>query len=499
MDTFLSVIDASGSKAERMIALSPKKAGEEILLRLDKAVYKAGETLSAEILTTGGKGTVFIDITRGRQTVLTKTVDVANGRGLIEFNLTPDLFGSIEVHAYLLPPSGEMMRDTRVIYAQPATDLNIKIEKGKETYLPGEEGVRIKFLVTDTEGRAAQSALGIIIVDESVYALQEMQPGLEKIYFTLEAELAKPMVEICNHPFSMERVVSERELKAARQDAARVILASARPVTDFNWTSNPAKGRRAKFSRNLQAIRYALYYYINGFGEFAEKDADTGKWGFKTGLIGELIKKKKYIKEANLKDPLDKDKLLTMKSLESFGAFAFDKWLAADTARRKQYIWQRLYQYVRKGDIIEGKKGAYTFKKDVLESIIKDERYRKDATGEKITLEKLAEKEKAFSTKNIARMTAQMRKQAIWNALWQRIHKGKCDFITFDNDKKTWVFTTDAEKKLGLDKAYFRAPGGDTYSFTSLAKKHKAFEPDNLMGSGRTGSRIFPKTISSSL
>ncbi len=48
------------------------------------------------------------------------------------------------------------------------------------------------FTVTDAQGKPTAAALGVIIVDEAVYALQEMQPGLEKVYFTLQEELLKP-------------------------------------------------------------------------------------------------------------------------------------------------------------------------------------------------------------------------------------------------------------------------------------------------------------------
>ena len=61
--------------------------------------------------------------------------------------------------------------------------------------MPGGKGP-ITFQVTD-KARASPTpaALGVIIVDEAVYALQEMQPGLEKVYFTLQEELLKPQAQ----------------------------------------------------------------------------------------------------------------------------------------------------------------------------------------------------------------------------------------------------------------------------------------------------------------
>ncbi|TET31272.1 MAG: hypothetical protein E3J72_22725 [Planctomycetota bacterium] len=497
IDAVVSVVDDKGCKAQRKLVLSSKPFGEDIILRLDKAVYAAGDTLSADVLTTAVKGLVYLDITRGRQTVLTKTVEIANGKGHLDFNVTADIFGSLEVHAYRVTPSGQMMRDTRVIYVHPARNLGIKIDLPKTTFLPGEENVAIDFFVTGKDGQPTQSALGIIIVDESVYALQDMQPGLEKIYFTLEAELAKPQVEICNHPFKAEQFVRERELKEAKQDAAKVMFASAEPVTEFSWNRNPATIRAAKYGQNLYAVYSALYRHVNELGEFAVKDENSGKWGFRKDLLKMFIEKK-YIKEEQIRDPLDEKAFITMKSLSGFSAaFSFKRWLAADTSFKKHVLWQVIWNRVATVDVVEGKTGAYKFKKGALENIAKAGGCKKKqfitADGKEITLEKLAIADKAFRPANIALATESRRKQAIWNALWSRMGKsGLKGIITFDEEKKVWVFAEGAPEKLGLNKITFKTPDGTDYNLDALAKSDKAFAAVNLM-SGFLNNRV--KTI----
>ena len=95
--------------------------------------------------------------------------------------------------------SGEIIRDSRVVYVNPASELKIKVKADKDVYLPGEEG-KITFEVTDAQGKPTPAALGVLIVDEAVYALQEMQPGLEKVYFTLQEELLKPKAHVLYKP-----------------------------------------------------------------------------------------------------------------------------------------------------------------------------------------------------------------------------------------------------------------------------------------------------------
>src|SRR6185436_5564740 len=88
----------------------------------------------------------------------------------------------------------------------PANDLNLSYEPNKQTYLPGEEAT-IRLRVSDDQNRPVTAAVGLNIVDESVFALQEMQPGMEKVYFYLEEQLRKPRYEI--HGFEPETLIRQ--------------------------------------------------------------------------------------------------------------------------------------------------------------------------------------------------------------------------------------------------------------------------------------------------
>src|SRR5262249_60349205 len=87
-----------------------------------------------------------------------------------------------------------VIRGSRAVYCNPRQELKVAVKADKDVHQPGENG-RIHFQVTDSKGHPAVAALGVLIVDEAVYALQEMQPGLEKVYFTLQEELLKPQVQ----------------------------------------------------------------------------------------------------------------------------------------------------------------------------------------------------------------------------------------------------------------------------------------------------------------
>ncbi len=170
-----------------------------MLLRLDKAVYKAGEAVKVDVRSSAGLPTVYLDVVRSGQTVLTKWLDVKDGKADYTLDLPQSLFGTLEIHAYQMLAGGEIIRDSRVVYVQPADDLKIDVKADRDVYLPGAEG-KITFRVTDADGKPTAAALGVLVVDEAVYALQEMQPGLEKVYFTLQEELLKPQAQVLYKP-----------------------------------------------------------------------------------------------------------------------------------------------------------------------------------------------------------------------------------------------------------------------------------------------------------
>ncbi|MEQ8226147.1 MAG: MG2 domain-containing protein, partial [Candidatus Eremiobacterota bacterium] len=150
--------------------------GEQILLRTDRALYRAGEAIKLNVFSVTSEGTAYVDIIRDNQTILTKAIDIKSGKGNLEWTLTPDCAGSLTLHAYRITPDGQIIRDTRKIVVSSANDLDISVSMNKGVYLPGEDG-EIKFKVADKSGKPVQSVLGVDIVDESLFALADRKPG----------------------------------------------------------------------------------------------------------------------------------------------------------------------------------------------------------------------------------------------------------------------------------------------------------------------------------
>jgi hypothetical protein len=375
LDLFCEANDAKGAKATAVANLTSEPMGENVVLRLDKAIYKGGDSLKIDILTSAGMPTAYLDVVRGGQTMLTKWLDVKDGKAQDKIELPPSVFGTLEIHAYQTLSSGEVIRDCRVVYVQPATDLKIAVEPNKKEYRPGEEG-KITFRVTDQKGNPTAAALGVLIVDEAVYALQDMQPGLEKVYFTLQEELLKPQAQVLYRPGEpLDSIVRRDVVPVDKQQIAEVLLTSVRPKAPARWEVNPVIEREQKVQGLVWSIKQALYDQgLNG--KFVVFDAKTKTTAFPKDTLKELSKTYGWT-DKNLTDPVGGK--VTLESL-----MKVDSSLSAERLAQAVTLW-RLHQLTwnfanyanqRQKDWLKDNK--WTLPKDALEQFAKAQGWGKD-------------------------------------------------------------------------------------------------------------------------
>ena len=256
--------DRQGRTAEMETAIGVSGTAEALLLRPEKVLYNVGETVRAEVFASKQAGTVYFDLVRDGQTMMTRTAELIAGRAALDLDLDATLSGSVVLHAYVFTPGTDLLRDARYLYVNPADALNLGITLDAETYKPGEKAT-IRFAVTSKDGQPAPAALGVSIVDESVFALQEIHPGLEKVYFTLEQEIMKPRFEI--HGYTLDDIIVEPVAwKAEQQQAARVLLASAPeppapPIAQNTFVQKSEAADAAlvlRYQRDLQHVQQAV-------------------------------------------------------------------------------------------------------------------------------------------------------------------------------------------------------------------------------------------------
>jgi uncharacterized protein YfaS (alpha-2-macroglobulin family) len=285
LSVLVEAVDRNGNKGKLEKTLDGEVSDEMILMRTDKAIAKVGDSLTITVISPRKGGAVYIDAIRGRQTVLTKTLELSGSKGTTRLTLTEQMVGTLILHAYRITRSGQIVRDTKVVYVNPAQDLRISVKPDKDVYLPG-DNAKVQFLVTDSNGHPVLAALGITVVDESVYALSEMQPGLEKVYFMLERELLKPKYEV--HGLEPTSVLREPptpikrpqplELDEGKQRVARVLFAAAMPnmhtlhVNTWRIKANALREKWVKHAHNAYLrIMNALEQYRRRYGDYPEQ------------------------------------------------------------------------------------------------------------------------------------------------------------------------------------------------------------------------------------
>jgi uncharacterized protein YfaS (alpha-2-macroglobulin family) len=293
LDLSAQARDARGNVANTSLTVQADAFGNNVLLRLDKSMYRGGDTLKADIRTSAGLPTVYLDLVRGGQTLLTRWVDVKDGKASLSYDLPAEVFGTIEVHAYQMLASGEILRDARVVYVHPAEELKISVKADRDVYRPGQDG-KITFQVTNSAGKPTQAALGVIVVDEAVYALQDMQPGLEKVYFTLQKELLEPRVEVHYRPDTpIDTLVRAPDLTPAKQQVAEVLLTAVRPHAPTRWEVAPEVQRHQQLVGLIEGHARVLWQHaITTNSPILSRDAATGRWRFRAGLVDDLVKAK---------------------------------------------------------------------------------------------------------------------------------------------------------------------------------------------------------------
>jgi len=242
--------DKEGNHASSTVALQARDGQDQILLRTEHAVYHSGDRIELKVFSTQKRGAAYVDIVKEGQTMMTRDLDIENGRAELTLVATPEMAGTLDFNAYLFGRDARPVGDHRLVFVQPADELKIEATTDAPVYKPGTDA-RIRFRVTNAQGQGVSAALGLQVVDEAVFALAEKQPGFAKVFFYLEQEMMKPRYEI--HSIGMPEIVEpQEESRAGQRDLA------ARALFSATETLIPNKFE-AEFGRGVPQTKYAEY------------------------------------------------------------------------------------------------------------------------------------------------------------------------------------------------------------------------------------------------
>jgi 5-hydroxyisourate hydrolase-like protein (transthyretin family) len=254
--------DEAGSSASRQVDFEAEYGSDSVLLRADRAAYVVGETMNLVAFTSVASGDIYLDIVKAGQTLSTRSERVVNGQAEFAIDVSPEMYGTLELHAYRVLLDGGIVRDTRLAVVDAPNDLSITVSADKDTYLPGETA-SVSFQTDETGGQGSggagvQTALGVAIVDESVFALQRQDPGFAKLYFLLEQELLEPFYQV--QGFELPAAISpdQQQIRQAQDQAARAA-----------WTGVPVAGAASPVNSRQDKMNQVHSAQQDGFERIA--------------------------------------------------------------------------------------------------------------------------------------------------------------------------------------------------------------------------------------
>ena len=195
LDVEIRALNLDVAPVQTRVRLNTRFQDTSVLLRPERAEVVVGDTLNLNIYVAGEVETVYLDIAKGKQTFGLVTLPVSDGLAQAAIDIDGSLLGTLDLNVYALNPRGNIVRDRRFVLVNPAP-AQISVSADKEIYRPGDTAVLD--VAVSRDGAPMPGALGISIVDESVFALGAQDPGFVRTFFLLDRELDEPWYEIRN-------------------------------------------------------------------------------------------------------------------------------------------------------------------------------------------------------------------------------------------------------------------------------------------------------------
>lgn len=190
----VSASDEAGRSIRISIALATGMQMNDYLLRTDKPIYNAGDTLQLEALG-GGQQPVFVDLLKEGQSLLSQTIEMKEGKGALAVDLPAEISGVVELWSFRFGTSGVAERKSRLLLIKPAADLRITAALDREEHRPGEKA-QMNFQLTDADDKPTPGAISVAVVDEAVFSVLSQSSGLPQLFFLLDEELLKPVYAV---------------------------------------------------------------------------------------------------------------------------------------------------------------------------------------------------------------------------------------------------------------------------------------------------------------
>jgi hypothetical protein len=143
-----------------------------IRVETDKSIYRAGEPIEAEIASDQPDLRVVVEAVSDGRSLYAQTLRLARGRASVVIPYLPEFRNRVTIAAYTaaIPEDSyerNFIKGTRAVIYPHNRELKLDVTFGSASYKPGEEA-DARLSVKTAEGRAAESALGVVVFDKAV-------------------------------------------------------------------------------------------------------------------------------------------------------------------------------------------------------------------------------------------------------------------------------------------------------------------------------------------
>jgi hypothetical protein len=200
--------------------------GEHLIVRTDASLYKFGDTVKVDIITGDTTHDVYVDWINAGQAVDMRTLQATAGHAAFTMNVDTTLNGSNRIEAYVVDSVGNVVRAGRTVFVTNDSSLAVAMTQDKPTYAPG-DSAKLTFSVADNKGNPAVAALGVQIVDQSVFSLVDAHPGLLQAFFELDSMYATPTYQIAAPPVDYSQLLFSNDTDPAAAQAHQTLTKGA--------------------------------------------------------------------------------------------------------------------------------------------------------------------------------------------------------------------------------------------------------------------------------
>jgi len=196
-----------------------------ISLRTEYSQYKVGDTSNLIIEAPPTLDEVIIEVSSRGKVVCSDTAALGSGgEASLPLPVSSEMDGVMVIEGFGIDENGDLLRGRTAMYVFSMQKLTTDITLDKEVYRPGETAM-LDVAVKDRNGSGIPSALGVVIVDEAVYALQSFTPTTYKRFFAQQT-VSKNVSNVMGREQAEMLLEADVPLMSDQELASRAVLAA---------------------------------------------------------------------------------------------------------------------------------------------------------------------------------------------------------------------------------------------------------------------------------